>query len=274
MRPCNEITDLISASLDNMLTEQEQTELDSHLAVCPACSALYAQLRDLHQACADLDELSAPNGFSARVMECIAADCTQEQPTNVIPFPAKKTVRSPWKRWGITAAAVAIVVLGAVSLPGQLNMSTKDAAAPEAMMACDVAEPESAVQDSINYYAKSEMAPLEPSAPAASAEVYPEAPAAAPVPMPSAAPKESLNANTTARNESFDSSPAPILLGTRTINAEDAPADLANYEVLTADDGTKTYTVPAEYFFTLDGSAQFKLASATGAEYGLVIVNP
>ncbi len=272
MRTCDEITALISASLDGALSEQEQIELDAHLAACPACSALYAQLNQLHEDCAGLEELSAPEGFSARVMECIAANPAQEQPTNVIPFPTKKAARSPWKRWGVTAAAVAIVVLGAVSLPGQLGGVTKQASNGSRDVADMAAPAEYSVADSeaqaempaTDEYielseAKPEMAPAEPEAPAA------------PAPMPSALPQASPDSDANNRDKGYNT---PNMLGTLTFTAEDAPAGLDQFDVLTSADGTKTYTVSAEFFFTLESSKQFDGYPSTETQYGLVIVTP
>ena len=179
MRSCDEIVELISASLDGQLTADEQTALDEHIACCPACSALLDDLRTLHAAAADWEDVPAPAGFAESVMKAVAAETTPEKADNVIPFPTKKTRSSPWKRWSLSVAAIAIVVLGAVSAPSLMgNFSTKEAAA-------DMSAPRNgaptealmdAVEDSCEYYAgdsavvaqsKSESAPAEK--PAASA---------------------------------------------------------------------------------------------------------
>lgn len=117
MRSCDEIVELISASLDGELSADEQTALKEHIACCPACSALLDDLRALHEAAAEPEEVPAPAGFAEGVMSAIAADPAQETADKVIPFAPKKAKPTPWKKWGMTAAAVAIVVLGAVSVP-------------------------------------------------------------------------------------------------------------------------------------------------------------
>lgn len=129
MSACHEILDLISASLDNQLPEAEQTMLNEHLHQCPACSALFDELQQLHTAAAQLEEIQAPEGFSHQVMACIAADPTQESPKEVIPFPAKKSIYRSWKKWAVSAAALAIVILGAATLPGQMRMDGRAPAA-------------------------------------------------------------------------------------------------------------------------------------------------
>lgn len=130
MRTCDEITEWISASLDGLLTADEQTALDEHIACCPACSALLEDLRALHAAAADWEDVPAPAGFADAVMAAIAAEETQGTGKVISLSSAKKSARKTWKRWGLSAAAVAIVVLGAVSIPsltGSVTM-TKDAA--------------------------------------------------------------------------------------------------------------------------------------------------
>ena len=118
MLACHEILDLISVSLDNQLSEYERAILDEHLKQCPACSALFAELQGLHTASTQLEDLPAPEGFSKRVMECIAANPSQETCSNIVPFPSKKSFYRSWQKWAVSAAAIAIVILGAVTLPG------------------------------------------------------------------------------------------------------------------------------------------------------------
>lgn len=142
MRSCDEIVELISASLDGELSADEQTALDEHIARCPACSALLDDLRALHMAAADWEEVSAPAGFAEAVMSAIAAEAEPEKPDNVIPFAApRKAKRNYWKKWGLSAAAVAIVVLGAVSAPSLMgNFAPKKDAAMEMAYARDDAD--------------------------------------------------------------------------------------------------------------------------------------
>lgn len=136
MRSCDEIVEWISASLDGELSADEQTALDEHIARCPACSALLDDLRALHTAAADWEEVPAPAGFTEAVMSAIAAETVQEKTDNVIPFAPKKAKGSHWKKWGVSAAAIAIVVLGAVSAPSLMgNFAHKNAAAEDADMA-------------------------------------------------------------------------------------------------------------------------------------------
>ena len=49
MLTCEQALELISAQLDGALTAEEAGALDEHLAQCPACRALRADLSTLHQ---------------------------------------------------------------------------------------------------------------------------------------------------------------------------------------------------------------------------------
>ncbi len=100
--------ELINAALDGACSPAETAELEAHLAVCPACKALYEDLKTIHDAMAALPTGSPPADLKDRIMAAVEAD-------NVVPLPAKKAAK-PWKRWGATAAAALIVALGAWGL--------------------------------------------------------------------------------------------------------------------------------------------------------------
>jgi negative regulator of sigma E activity len=122
MRTCEEVLELLSAALDGELTAQEQAELNAHLAQCPSCSALSAQLTGLHRAMGELEDVPAPVGFADRVMAQVSAEGGSAQMGKVIPFPTQKRKRTPWKGWAAAAAVVAVVALGAVTLAGQFPL--------------------------------------------------------------------------------------------------------------------------------------------------------
>lgn len=97
---CQDMLELLSASVDGELTRDEQAQLDAHLNTCPACRALYAELAGLH-----------------------AADWTPEVPPELTDrvlnaLPAQRSGKVIyWKRWGAMAAAIALVALAAWRLP-------------------------------------------------------------------------------------------------------------------------------------------------------------
>lgn len=97
---CQDVPELLSASLDGELTSDEQAQLDAHLNTCPACRALYEDLAGLHTA--DWEPEVPPE-----LTERILANLPAQQTGKVI----------YWKRWGAMAAAIALVALAAWRLP-------------------------------------------------------------------------------------------------------------------------------------------------------------
>ncbi len=114
MADCDKYIELINAALDGACSPAETAELEDHLAACPACKALYEELKTIRDAMAALPTAEPPADLKDRIMAAIEAD-------NVVPLPVKKA-KKPWKRWGATAAAALIVALGAWGL-GQSGIS-------------------------------------------------------------------------------------------------------------------------------------------------------
>lgn len=283
MRSCDDILELISAALDGALTAGEQADLEEHLSHCPACSALFAELSGLHAAAAQLEEVPAPAGFADQVMARVAAAPVQDRPDGTISFPTKKRSRIPWKNWAAAAAVFAVVVLGAVTLPGRFD--------PGAAVKSDNASFES--QSSL-----SENADTEFSARADTGESLENSFADAEYDS-AAAP---FDANGTsrperARNETADTQPAPgeqsdelpssdffpaSRCGVLTLTGGPLPEGLEEYENTTNSTGTVTYTVPADYFYSClaqlreQNAVHFTcdLSNEESAEYGLIIVIP
>ncbi len=102
---CENAFELISASLDGELTAAEEARLREHLAQCPACRALQAELAGLQAATQAGLETVAPPELKARIMDELPA---QRKPAGKVVY---------WRRWGAMAAAVALVALAAWQLP-------------------------------------------------------------------------------------------------------------------------------------------------------------
>ena len=99
MLTCEQALELISAQLDGALTAEEAGALDEHLAQCPACRALRADLSTLHQLLPTLAE-EPPAGLKDDIMKAVhASKCT--------PFHTRKRQWRwrffPWK--GVTLEA-------------------------------------------------------------------------------------------------------------------------------------------------------------------------
>ena len=237
MRSCDEIVELISVSLDGQLTADEQIALDEHIACCPACSALLDDLRALHAAAADWEDVPAPAGFAEAVMRAVAAETASGKTDNVIPFAPRKAKGSHWKKWGLSAAAIAIVLLGAVSAPSLMGnfSATKDASPEMAYTRNDNASETlmDAVEDqSVYYTAEIESAIKDHS----KAEVAP-----AEKPVTSAVPDGPAEAPTYGEYPNAERYVGLLIL--------EGPLEmLKEYEGTACSDGTVTYLVPSEVF--------------------------
>ncbi len=97
MKHCEEYSELISAFIDNEISDAETETLKAHLATCRDCRAYLIYLEKIHTESAALAE-EVPDGFSARVMNSIAAS-------------EKAQKRFSIARFKFTAIAAAIILL-------------------------------------------------------------------------------------------------------------------------------------------------------------------
>ncbi len=106
---CKRYEDLMSAALDGALSAEERQELDGHWAQCPACAALFDELREQ---CAALRELDCPfpDGLHDRILNNLP-----EQDADPSRPPVRKIAL--WRRWGAAAACLVLVVAAARLLP-------------------------------------------------------------------------------------------------------------------------------------------------------------
>ena len=114
---CDRYLELFSARLDGALTEAEERELEGHLAACPDCRAVGAQLSALQEAFPEPEEAgTAPEGFARGVMDRIRAS---EAP-KIIPLFKRPQVRA-------LAGLAACLVLGlyGASRPRNLDETVK-----------------------------------------------------------------------------------------------------------------------------------------------------
>ncbi len=264
MRDCAELSELLSASLDGCLTTDEQAALDAHLAQCPACSALFAQLHALHIAATELEEIPAPAGFTDKVMAAVAADVNAKPTDNVIPLTPRLSGRARRSRWAVTAAAVVIVALGALSLPALGNNFSMKSSAPTN------GAPQMALADMSQAESEDDFSPAEPQAP----------PAAGASPAFNQAMDDGGLGQ--ARTEgacsqvAFDCSELD-LVGTLILSSGQLPDTLEQYECFDRD-GTPAYLIPANEFSLLVQAldeqtlATCYTAGRPDAEQGMVVV--
>lgn len=284
MRSCDEILELISAALDGALTGEEQTELEEHLADCPACSALFAELSGLHTAAGQLGEVPAPAGFAHRVMEAVAADPAQERPGHVTPFPRGKRARAVWKRWAAAAAAVAVVILGATTLNGRIGVESKNnntaTAIPETATDENAAAQYAADSSADYTMEKSFLYTDEAGGDGEDADLG-SAPAPENVDKASVVEPQMSEACSVMADDGVPFS--AVSCGLLTLTGRPLPEGLDDYEYTEEEDGSRTYQVPADYFFSCltqleeQNAANFTYDGSGDetAQYGLIIVeNP
>ena len=109
---CARYEELCSAAVDHALTEQEQKELDAHLAECPACRAYLEELRVMRELWKEL-ETPMPPALHEKIMGEIEAEVQK----TIIQTPQKHRRRPPV--FTMLAAAAACVMLAATgSLTG------------------------------------------------------------------------------------------------------------------------------------------------------------
>lgn len=102
---CEDALERMSAALDGELSVPERVELDSHLAACPDCAALFAELTGQSAILRRLD-CEVPAGLSRRIL---------------IGLPEQQRKRSPiilFRRLGTLAACLALVVMGGAAMRG------------------------------------------------------------------------------------------------------------------------------------------------------------
>ena len=69
---CEQCAELLSARLDDMISQEENKALEAHLAQCPECRQLARDLEQLHGAFAEIREAQIPAGLVQAIMARIA----------------------------------------------------------------------------------------------------------------------------------------------------------------------------------------------------------
>ena len=106
MDGCETMEVWLSLRLDGMLEPEEEEKLEAHLAVCPSCRALAAELEAMHTAFPQLEDCPAPEGFARGVIERI--DALEEKKPKVVPLFRRPQVRA---LMGLAACAVLCIGL-------------------------------------------------------------------------------------------------------------------------------------------------------------------
>lgn len=277
---CDEALELISARLDGALSPDGEAALEAHLAQCPACGALLADLEEIHAALDGAEEVPPPADLKDKIMAAVARE-------QVVPLPAPKKRSPNWRAWGSIAAVLALALLGGGLLHSTGSAGGTNAApmaaggaaprgvysapapagscAPEA--AAQVADPSEAVtEDAGSGQAQPELGGAMPT------------PAPVPAPSPQSEGQDTVVAPfTTTKRITADTLPGTVC-GVLTLPSQDAPA-LDAYFSAQAEDGLHYY-LPAADFQALAGGYDGAALDESGegidpeAEYGLVILTP
>jgi len=99
---CDQYSDAIAELADGTLPEAERRAVEAHLAECPSCRALAADLGRIRAAARSLEPLEAPPVVWSRIERALAAEAD----------------RAPWfrqTRW-LALAASLVVIVGAAAL--------------------------------------------------------------------------------------------------------------------------------------------------------------
>jgi anti-sigma factor RsiW len=115
---CERARDWFSNLIDGSIQPAERVVLEAHLATCPECAAVVEDLRRLWAGLDAMPALEPPPALRASIWQRIDAAA---QPASVRRF---TSIRRPplWARATVwAAAAVAIVALATVTIPGQFR---------------------------------------------------------------------------------------------------------------------------------------------------------
>lgn len=142
---CDEYLELMSAGLDGELTPEEQRKLETHLAECPSCRALYEELTGISGTFDGWEE-EPPADLADNVLTRIFDD-------KVLPMnQPKKKKKQPW---GALAAAAAVVICLGVAynlrgMGGSASTAAASSTADTFMVQSDGAAASGAANDAEN----------------------------------------------------------------------------------------------------------------------------
>lgn len=103
---CADARELLSAYVDDMLSDSERTALEEHLRICATCAHELAELRQTIAALATLPEVEPPAEFRQQLRQRLDRLAAADQPTSA------KTRRGFRLAWLRPRGAVAAVLVG------------------------------------------------------------------------------------------------------------------------------------------------------------------
>lgn len=123
---CNEINELLSLYIDQMLEESQGKEIEEHLAVCDACRKEYNELKELHDLLGHAEMIPVPDAFQFRLKKALKEEKQSMIDSGIIEKPLKKK-----SKWRVITSVAAVFAVGVLSfglyrdvlgiLPDKLN---------------------------------------------------------------------------------------------------------------------------------------------------------
>lgn len=108
---CNEIRELLSLYIDQMLDADEQKEVEKHLSVCEACNQEYQDLNEVHLLLSGMDPVPVPEAFEFRLKQAL-----QEEKKRSSGYGASIKSLFGSKRYRMLASAAAVFAVGVLTL--------------------------------------------------------------------------------------------------------------------------------------------------------------
>ncbi|MDD2220508.1 MAG: zf-HC2 domain-containing protein [Clostridia bacterium] len=117
---CEKSKNLINRLIDGLLSDDEQAELREHIASCPQCALYLREAKELDALLSQhLKMVSPPDDFVSGVMAKLAQ---AEKPAEIVEFSSAPKKQNLLWRMASIAAALALVVGGAMWYNGQTDV--------------------------------------------------------------------------------------------------------------------------------------------------------
>ena len=161
MNNCIEMLELISAYIDNEISESDKTALEAHLSTCESCSAALELYKEMSASISE-SAISAPESLCGSVMEKILSEKNDVKDSFVAESDSKDTENEKNKNNGIIyfkryLPAVACLAVILLALPFALTLNNQ--AENDVAMPAGEAQPQGRVAFySADYSAESQIA--------------------------------------------------------------------------------------------------------------------
>ncbi len=106
---CNDIRELLSLYIDQMLDESQVKEVEEHLSACDACRNEYNELKEMLDLLGHAEMIPVPDTFHFRLKKALKEEKQSMLATGMIGKPLKK--KSQWRILTSVAAVFAVGVL-------------------------------------------------------------------------------------------------------------------------------------------------------------------